>query len=138
MKNIKIKRLEDDNSVNVRIEHTTKMAATVDKLLKLDDYDFRKAIKISKKYRKANRSMAKFIDNPELRIKIESNKTNSIIVNNLVDLGKSEYRKAIRCAKQYRRANKMLDSAIANYIGLAKEDRANMQTRRMGLAYEAS
>ena len=73
MKNIKIKRLEDDNSVNVRIEHTTKMAATVDKLLKLDDYDFRKVIKISKKYRKANRSMAKFIDNPELRIKIESN-----------------------------------------------------------------
>lgn len=86
MKNIKVKRLEDDNSVNVRIEHSTKMAATVDKLLKLDDGNFRKAISIAKKYRKANRSMAKFIDKEDLRIKIESNKSDSVIVNNLVDL----------------------------------------------------
>lgn len=138
MKNIKVKRLEDDNSVNVRIEHSTKMAATVDKLLKLDDGNFRKAISIAKKYRKANRSMAKFIDKEDLRIKIESNKSDSIIVNNLVDLGKAEFRKAIRCAKQYRRANKMLDTALTNYVGLQREDNANTQSRRLGLAYEAS
>lgn len=136
MKNIKVKRHEDDNSVKVRIEHSAKMASTVDKLLKLDDRDFRQVIKISRKYRKANKAMAKFIDDEGLKIKIESNKTNSIIVNNLTDLGKREYRKAIRCAKQYRKANKMLDSAIANYVGLAKEDRAGFQSRRMGLAYE--
>lgn len=136
MKNIKVKRHEDDNSVKVRIEHNAKMASTVDKLLKLDDRDFRQVIKISRKYRKANKAMAKFIDDEGLKIKIESNKTNSIIVNNLTDLGKREYRKAIRCAKQYRKANKMLDSAIANYVGLAKEDRAGFQSRRMGLAYE--
>lgn len=138
MKNIKIKRLEDSNSVKVRIEHSAKMASTVDKLLKLNEYDFKKTIQIAKKYRHANKAMAKFIDNPELKIKIESNKTNSITVNNLVDLGKREFRKAIRCAKQYRKANKMLDSAIANYVGLAKEDHAQHQSRRMGLAYEAS
>ena len=138
MKNIKIKRLEDSNSVKVRIEHSAKMASTVDKLLKLDDRDFRRAIKISKKYRRANKSMAKFVDEDGLRIKIESNKTNSIIVNNLVDLGNREYRKAIRCAKQYRKANKMLDNAIGSYVRLAKEDRAQYQSRRMGLAYEAS
>lgn len=136
MKNIKVKRHEDDNSVKVRIEHNAKMASTVDKLLKLDDRDFRQVIKVSRKYRKANKAMAKFIDDEGLKIKIESNKTNSIIVNNLTDLGKREYRKAIRCAKQYRKANKMLDSAIANYVGLAKEDRAGFQSRRMGLAYE--
>lgn len=136
MKNIKVKRHEDDNSVKVRIEHNAKMASTVDKLLKLDERDFRRVIKVSRKYRKANKAMAKFIDDEGLKIKIESNKTNSIIVNNLTDLGKREYRKAIRCAKQYRKANKMLDSAIANYVGLAKEDRAGFQSRRMGLAYE--
>lgn len=136
MKNIKVKRHEDDNSVKVRIEHNAKMASTVDKLLKLDERDFRRVIKVSRKYRKANKAMAKFIDDEGLKIKIESNKTNSIIVNNLTDLGKREYRKAIRCAKQYRKANKMLDSAIANYVGLAKEDRADFQSRRMGLAYE--
>lgn len=136
MKNIKVKRHEDDNSVKVRIEHNAKMASTVDKLLKLDERDFRQVIKVSRKYRKANKAMAKFIDDEGLKIKIESNKTNSIIVNNLTDLGKREYRKAIRCAKQYRKANKMLDSAIANYVGLAKEDRAGFQSRRMGLAYE--
>ena len=138
MKNIKVKRLEDSNSVKVRIEHSAKMATTVDKLLKLDDREFRKVIAVSKKYRKANKAMAKFVDEEGLRIKIESNKTNSIIVNNLVDLGKREFHKAIRCAKKYRKANKMLDSAIANYVGLAKEDRAAFQSRRMGLAYEAS
>lgn len=138
MKNIKIKRLEDSNSVKVRIEHNAKMATTVDKLIKLNDREFQKAIAISKKYRRANKAMAKFVDEEGLKIKIESNKTNSIIVNNLVDLGKREYRKAIRCAKQYRKANKMLDTAIANYVGLAKEDRAGFQSRRMGLAYEAS
>lgn len=136
MKNIKVKRHEDDNSVKVRIEHNAKMASTVDKLLKLDERDFRRVIKVSRKYRNANKAMAKFIDDEGLKIKIESNKTNSIIVNNLTDLGKREYRKAIRCAKQYRKANKMLDSAIANYVGLAKEDRAGFQSRRMGLAYE--
>lgn len=136
MKNIKVKRHEDDNSVKVRIEHNAKMASTVDKLLKLDERDFRRVIKVSRKYRKANKAMAKFIDDEGLKIKIESNKTNSIIVNNLTDLGKREYRKAIRCAKQYRKANKMLDSAITNYVGLAKEDRAGFESRRMGLAYE--
>ncbi len=138
MKNIKVKRHEDDNSVKVRIEHNAKMASTVDKLLKLDERDFRQVIRVSRKYRKANKAMAKFIDDEGLKIKIESNKTNSIIVNNLTDLGKREYRKAIRCAKQYRKANKMLDTAIANYVGLAKEDRAGFQSRRMGLVYEAS
>jgi len=138
MKNIKIKRQDDDISVKVRIEHNAKMATTVDKLLKLRDEEFRKVIKISKKYRKANRAMSKFVDDEGLKIKIESNKTNSIIVNNLVDLGRSEYRKAIKCAKQYRKANKMLDTAIGSYVKLAKEDNQAFQSRRMGLAYEAS
>lgn len=98
------------------------MTSTVDKLLKLDECDCRQAIRVSRKYRKANKATAKFIDDEGLKIKIESNKTNSIIVNNLTNLGEREYCKAIRCAKQYRKANKMLDSAIANYVCLAKED----------------
>ncbi|MBR2766825.1 hypothetical protein IKF63_01215 [Candidatus Saccharibacteria bacterium] len=138
MKNIKVKRLDDSNSVNVRIEHSAKMATTVDKLLKLDDYDFRKVIVVSKKYRKANKAIFSFLDDESVKIKIQSNKANAIIVNNLVDLGKAEFRKAIKCAKQYRHANKLLDSAISNYVGLKKEDHATIQSRRMGLAYEAS
>ncbi len=138
MKNIKVKRLEDSNSVSVRIEHSAKMATTVDKLLKLDDYDFRKVIAISKKYRKANKAIFSFLDDESVKIKIQSNKANAIIINNLVDLGKTEFRKAIKCAKQYRHANKLLDSAVRHYVDLAKEDKAIHQSRRMGLAYEAS
>lgn len=137
MKNIKVKRLDDSNSVNVRIEHSTQMSKIVDKLLKLSDDDFKSSIKISRKYRKANKSMGKFIRVSELEIKIESTDERAQIVNSLACLGKAEYRKAIRCAKQYRKANKMLDSAISNYVTLDKEDRAkNMNIQRMGLSYE--
>jgi hypothetical protein len=137
MKNIKVKHLDDSNSVNVRIEHSTQMSKIVDKLLKLSDDDFKSSIKISRKYRKANKSMGKFIRVSELEIKIESTDERAQIVNSLACLGKAEYRKTIRCAKQYREANKMLDSAISNYVTLAKEDRAkNMNIQRMGLSYE--
>lgn len=129
MKKIKVKRLEDDNSVNVRIEHTAKMAATVDKLLELSDSDFRNAIASARKYRRANRKMMKFMDDPKLRITIESKNELSEIVNHMVDLGHEEYKKAVRCAKQYRRANKMLSSAINKYVGLAKEDNEHVQSR---------
>jgi len=138
MKNIKVKRQDDDISVKVRIEHSAKMTTTVDKLLKLEDDEFRKVVSISKKYRKANKAMADFIDEEDLKIKIRSNHTNSAIVNDLVDLGKNEYRKAIKCAKQYRKANKMLDSAIGKYAKLADEDSQILQSCQMGLTYEAS
>ncbi len=138
MKNIKIKQLADDNSVKVTIGHSYKMAANVDRLIKLNDSDFRKVVIIAKKYRKANKSMAKFIDKDAVQIKIESTKNEAYIVNGLVDLGNSEFRKTIRCARKYRKANKELDSAIHSYVKLQRQDRANFQTRRMGLAYEAS
>lgn len=137
MKNTKVKHLDDSNSVNVRIEHSTQMSKIVDKLLKLSDDDFRSSIKISRKYRKANKAMGKLIRVSELEVKIESTDERAQIVNSLACLGKAEYRKAIRCAKQYRKANKMLDSAISNYVTLTKEDRAkNMNIQRMGLSYE--
>lgn len=133
MKNIKVKQLTD-NSVKVRIEHSAKMASTVDELLKLNDSDFRNAIISARKYRRANKKMSKFMDDAKLRIKIESKNELSAIVNDMVDLGRDEYRKAIRCAKQYRRANKMLDCAISKYVKLDKEDREGV---RKGLEYEA-
>ena len=133
MKNIKIKTLED-NSVKVRIEHSAKMTATVDELLKLSDSDFNNAIATAKNYRRANKKMSKFLDDQKLRIKIESSKELATIVNDMVDLGRDEFKKAISCAKQYRRANKMLDSAISKYVSLGKEDREGI---RKGLEYEA-
>lgn len=69
MKNIKVKRHEDDNSVKVRIEHNAKMTSTVDKLLKLDECDCRQAIRVSRKYRRANKATTKFIDDERLKIK---------------------------------------------------------------------
>lgn len=62
MKNIKVKRHEDDNSVKVRIEHNAKMASAVESFLKIDERDFRQAIRGSRKYRKTNKAMAKFIN----------------------------------------------------------------------------
>lgn len=135
MKNIKVKRLEDSNSVNVRFEHTAKMAPTVDELKELLPSDFRKVIRLAKRYRRANRSMAKFIDDESMKITLNTNDELAAIVNDLVDLGDSEFRKAIKCAKQYRKANRMLDIAIGRYTALQREDR---KERMKGLAYEAS
>jgi len=136
MKNIKVKHLDDTNSVKVRIEHTAKMAESVDKLLKLSDYDFRQAIRVSKKYRKANKAMSKYADEETLKVRIDSKTKEADIVNDLMSLGETEYRKAIRCAKQYRRANKLLDSAISKYVGLKKEDEEMVRSREWSLLYE--
>lgn len=136
MKNIKVKHLDDTNSVKVRFEHTAKMAESVDKLLKLSDYDFRQAIRVSKKYRKANKAMSKYADEETLKVRIDSKTKEADIVNDLMSLGETEYRKAIRCAKQYRRANKLLDSAISKYVGLKKEDEEMVRSREWSLLYE--
>lgn len=136
MKNIKVKRLDDSNSVNVRIEHTAKMAPTVDELKELTNGDFRNVIRLAKKYRRANRSMSKFVDNEGLQISINSDDDYSAIVNDLVDLGNDEFRKAIKCAKQCRKANRMLDIAVGHYTKLAREDKERIANGR--LAYEAS
>jgi hypothetical protein len=136
MKNIKVKHLDDTNSVKVRFEHTAKMTESVDKLLKLSDYDFRQAIRVSKKYRKANKAMSKYADEETLKVRIDSKTKEADIVNDLMSLGETEYRKAIRCAKQYRRANKLLDSAISKYVGLKKEDEEMVRSREWSLLYE--
>ena len=130
-KSIKVNVTEvEDNSVRVRIEHSPKMTEVVDSLVELNNKSFHKIVKVARKYRRINKLASKLFDCEKVDIKVKGKDDAFEIINNLMSLGSTEYKMAVRCAKKYRRANKMLDLAIMNYKALA-----DAENQKVGVAY---
>ena len=134
-KNIKVQVTEvEDNSVKVRFNHSPKMAETVDVLVELENTAFRRVVRIAKKYRRVNNLASRVFDSSKVDLTVVGTDSSFEIINTLISLGNEEFKKALKCAKKYRRANKLLDLAINNYKVLQEEDDEAL-SQKMGLVY---
>jgi len=117
-KNIKIKEILD-NSVKVNIVHSPKMAECVDKMTELNDKSFSKVVRLAKSYIRVNKLATKLFGSENVKIELKEEP----LVADLVSLG-GDFKKALKCAKKYRRANKLMSIAKANYKELERADKA--------------
>lgn len=121
-----------DNSVKVNITHSPKMAEAVDALVELEERTFRRVVRVAKGYRRINKRTSNAFDSSEVRLTVVGTDSSFEIINLLVSLGDAEFKKALKCAKKYRRATKMLDLAIHNYKELKDEDEVR---QKVSIAY---
>lgn len=123
-----------DNSVKVNILHSPKMSEAVDALVELEERSFRRVVRAAKGYRRVNKVTSRGFDSSEVHLTVVGTDSSFKIINLLISLGDTEFKKALRCAKKYRRANKMLVLAITNYKELKDED-VEALSQRMGKVY---
>lgn len=123
-----------DNSVKVNFTHSPKMSEAVDALVELEERSFRRVVRVAKSYRRANGLANRLFDSRKVDLTVIGTDSSFKIINLLISLGDTEFKKALRCAKKYRRANKMLVLAITNYKELKDED-VEALSQRMGKVY---
>lgn len=137
MANSKVKthkiNIEDGaEKVEVRVIDAEKITTIVGRLIELDDKTFKKVARIANTYIKANELATRLFG--DHKIDIVFSQADNIVRNasHLIALGRTGYKKAIKCAKQYRKANKMMDKANHNYDNLEEQ----VGTLKMEYAYE--
>ena len=121
-----------DNSVKVNITHSPRMAEAVDALVELEKKTFSGVVKAAKGYRRINKATSKGFDSSKVHLTVVGTSESFEIINLLVSLGDAEFKKALKCAKKYRRASKMLDLAINRYKELKDEDEVR---QKVSIAY---
>ena len=121
-KNIKVTEVMD-NSVKVNFIHSPKMAEAVDALVELDERSFRRVVRASKSYRRANKLTNSLFDSYKVNLTVDGTHDSFKIINTLISFSDADFKKTLGCAKKYRRASKLLDLAIVDYKQLKDADK---------------
>ncbi|MBR3169173.1 hypothetical protein IKF23_01915 [Candidatus Saccharibacteria bacterium] len=133
VKNIEVTEVFD-NSVKVNIKHSPKMAEAVDALVDLEEGNFHEIVAVAKKCHRLSSFTSELFDSSKVTLTVVGTEKSFEIINLLTSLGKDEFRKAVKCAKRYRRVNKLLSLANNNYKELKDEDNKSLSQKK-GIAY---
>ncbi len=111
----------EDNKVKINF-CTAKMSATVDKLRDLDGATFQKLIRAARIHRKALDLINSHYEEAGATMKLSVANREAMVVNDLVLLGKDEFKRVIKVARKMRRADRTMELADKAYAQLKTDD----------------
>lgn len=120
----------NEQTVEVRQIKTQYAGDITEELTKVENKDFVQIVRISKKYRRANKHLSKLVK--DFNMELYSDDYNTEIINELIHLEDSIFARTIRNAKRTRKALSNLEHALLERKGIDADDR---EIKKMELNY---
>lgn len=120
----------NEQSVEVRQIKTQYAGDITEELTKVEDKDFVQIVRISKKYRRANKYLSKLVK--DFNMELYSDDYNTEIINELIHFEDGIFARTIRNAKRTRKALSNLEHALLERKGIDADDR---EIKKMELNY---